>query len=489
MEKYPSFCDACCLVEMNQGGSRYPIHFEPPDYYFSDQLQYIVINAFPKAKKIANDIYAFSIDTHMCYAYNFTYNNTPYSIILLSLIPCPYIFISFLRDIKKSIDSEDVEIDPECRLTLIWSTIKSWRFVNQFEATITFSNRPFTATFDLQLQNYGHFSPFKYFDFDTEYLFIWRAILTGRRVIIISNNRCTPTDMHEAAFGLASLSGPFPYRENILIIPNPADPRLRDRNILRKSKIICVPKFPKALQQNDYSAILTIYKNNRPSYLISEQIDIRNRRVYRIVTYLLKRNLIVDPYSDLIESDFIDDDLNEIITENTMNLTLNFEQFRDLQNSTSFKIWRRATTIRDDFRDIFLSTLPEVALSGKNEETLKKCLEFIHTIMEIFRDDEHVMYVARRHEKLINKVLRGEKIKLPKFERTTFHKTKVQTDKEKLNKLICEVSEDIIDAQCEEKAKSDVNSELNTITNFLTDEKENGKELLDNKENYSKNIK
>ena len=417
MNKIPSFCDSCCLIGLNND-SRYLLKYEPHDFNFLDQLQFILLNSFPKSNKTSQNIYSFTIDSKLCYTYNFEYNEQLYSIVLISAIPCPYIYIKFLKDMKESIEGE-ISVDPDCRLTLIWSTIQSWHFINQREAVLNFSNKPFTVDFDLQLQSYGNFVPYKYFNHDDDkFIDIWRALLIGRRILIHGDDS-PPEDLSDAAYAIASLSGPFPYRENIFISQTIDDPRLylKNDNPIDNCKLVSVPELSNNFGfKNDFDFILKIERNSKNYEDIKEKIQKRNQRVYSIVTYMLKRKLIVDPYSDLIEKEFIDDNYNDIINNETQRLTINKSQITEFKNTETFKLWRRSAIIRDDFREIFLSTAPELALYQKDPSQLHECMKFLDLILSSFKGDNNVAFVVRKHKKVIKKLLRGEKVELPVVE-------------------------------------------------------------------------
>lgn len=412
-EQIPCICDSCLLIKITQGGGKYLEHYEPQTCDICDQIQYILVNAFPN-KKDSSPIYAFTTQSRICYAYNFVYKTIPYSIILISQINCPLIYLKFLQDMKRSIEintTETNDIDPEARMTLIWSTIKSWHFIDKNEAVVTFSSSPFHAILSL---SYNQFSPFNYFNTDIDYLYIWRSLLTGRRILIISNGT-TPKQMTFAAFGLASLTSFFPYREKILLCQNSQDPRLSDREALLDYKIICSPEFPNCCTSDDFDAVLPIQINKVQSDIFKQLIQARNQRLYDIVSFFLSRNLITDPYSDFLEKDFAED-YSEMISPQMMQTIMDEKQFQDFTHTITFRTWRKNNIFNDEFRDTFLSILPEIALVNKSEEELKKCSSFLDTIKQQYPFDIHIISVIKRHKKLIKRLLSGEKIEVQKPE-------------------------------------------------------------------------
>lgn len=410
-EQIPCICDSCLLIKITQGGGRYLDHYEPQTWDICDQLQIILVNAFPN-KVDSGQIYSFTTQSRTCYAYNFIYETVPYSIILVSAINCPLIYLKFLHDMKKTIENNSNKsnnIDPEARMTLIWSTIQSWHFIDNNEAVVTFSSSPFHAILNL---SYSQFSPFNYFSTDIDYLYIWRSLLTGKRILAVGNG-ATPKQLTYATFGLASLTGFFPYREKILLCQNSQDPRLFDREALLDYKIVCAPEFPNCCRSDDFDAVLQIQINKAQVDIFKQLIQARNQRLYDIVSFYLSRNLIVDPYSDFLEKDFAED-YCEMITPQTMQKIMDEKQFQEFVHSTSFRMWRKSNIFNDEFRDIFLSTLPENVLVKKSETDLKKCLSFLSSIKEHYSYDIHVLSVIKRHKKIIKRLLNGEKIEIQK---------------------------------------------------------------------------
>ena len=419
-DSLPSFQNACYLIEFKRE-MRSLVRYEPKDYNISNELQYLIINSFPDKISDSSSIFSFTTMTHICYAYNFIYHSEPFSIVIVTPLACPHLFLSFLRDIRNSIESNEnmpganhfPEIDPDVRLTLIWSTLQSWHFTSLHSAAITFSGKPFNVIFNLKLQNYGHFSPFNFFRPDTDFVYISRSLLMGHRILILKNNS-TPEDMTTATYGIASLTGAFPYREKMFLCQNDSDPRFGDRKTLDDYKLFCLPSMPPSFTSDDFDAVLEIEKNDVDFSPIQAQITTRTNKLYSIISFLLKRNLSIDPYSDFLERDYDDSDLEKLITEKTMQLALNIEQLREFRNSRTFTFWRRATVIREDFRDIFLSTPPETALSDKNDAELKQCLIFLDTLKREYSEDVHMLSVVKRHKKLINQILKGDRSVLMK---------------------------------------------------------------------------
>lgn len=410
-EQIPCICDSCLLIKTTQGGGRYLDHYVPQTWDICDQLQIILVNSFPNNIG-SSSVYAFTTQTRICYTYNFTYKETPYSIILVSELSCPLIFLKYLQEMKVSIESNverNNDIDPEARMTLIWSTIQSWHFIDKCEAVVTFSSVPFHAILNL---SFSQFSPFNYFSADTDYFFIWRSVLTGKRILILANG-ATPKNITYATFGLASLSGIFPYREKILLSQNSQDPRLSDKEAISDYKIICTQEIPICCTNSDFDVIISIQVNKAQNDICKQLIQARNQRLHDIVSFFLNRNLIVDPYSDFLEKDFAED-YTDMITPQTMQKIMDEEQFQEFVHTKTFKSWRRNNIFNDEFRDIFLSTLPEIPLVNKTKEELYKCVNFLDIIKEHYSSDVHVISVIKRHKKIIKRLLNGEKIEIKK---------------------------------------------------------------------------
>ncbi|KAK8893555.1 hypothetical protein M9Y10_021978 [Tritrichomonas musculus] len=414
-EQITRICDSCLLLKIIQGGGRYLQHYVPQTYDINDQIQIILVNSFQNNKN-SSSIYAFTTQSNTCYVFNFVYDSIPYSIVLLSSIRCPLIFLKFLQDMRKTIENskinnEENKIEPMVRMTLIWSILQSWHFIDKNEAVVTFSSTPFHAILS---SSYSQFSPFNFFSADTNYLQVWRTLLTGGRILIVSNG-ATPKQMTYATFGIASLSSEFPFSEKILLCQNSQDPRLFDRELIKEYKIICAPEMPNCFNPDDYDVTLQIQMNKLPIDAFQKIIQARNKRLYDIVSYLIQTNLISDPYSNFLEKD-ICDEYKAIINPETMEKILNDKQFYDFTHSGTFKSWRKDNLFNDEFRDAFLSTQPEVALVNKTEEELLKCSSFIDIIKNHYSFDIHMVSVCKRHKKLIKRLLNGEKIEIQKPE-------------------------------------------------------------------------
>ena len=106
-EQITRICDSCLLLKIIQGGGRYLQHYVPQTYDINDQIQIILVNSFQNNKN-SSSIYAFTTQSNTCYVFNFVYDSIPYSIVLLSSIRCPLIFLKFLQDMRKTIENSKI---------------------------------------------------------------------------------------------------------------------------------------------------------------------------------------------------------------------------------------------------------------------------------------------------------------------------------------------------------------------------------------------
>lgn len=394
------FCDACCLFELNNDEIKCISTYYPQNFDFEGQLDIITVNSFPDTY-MPQAFYCFTTSKHFCYVWMFTYNKKRFSIILISQKIYPYLFFRFLEDMQDSITKQAIDIDPEMRLTLIWSTLASWHITSKDEAIIQFTEQPFQVDMKMIEKNYNQYCPFKYFGTETNFTLIWKCVYIDARILVLGSPK-DPYILSKAVFGVTCMSGSFPFQGPILIAISENDPRLFGD--ISKYKLVATTNKTSHLE-NQFGLEITINPSFEYYENAKEIVRVKNKKMLRITEYLIDRQLLIDPYSEFFEKSIICDDLTKSMSKKLQQMTLNIDEFRLFAQTEKLRVWRKENRMRPSFRDSFLSSVPEEVLSKKTTEELIQCRGFLDEIAKNYINDIHVQSVVRTHRKIIARLL------------------------------------------------------------------------------------
>ena len=397
-----SFFDGACLFEKRSGVSTLT-KLDPQDFKLWELLPILTVNAFSGDKQ-ERLIYAFTAPGHMCYCYNFTYNETPYSIVVVTSQPFPYLYLSFFRDTTITFDGTRSEISPECKFALLCQMLRAWKFETTQKVLVHYTSRCYHVRLDARLQTYSHFNPFRVISSKFDPVLTWKTLLLQRGKIRVYGETADIVSL--ACFGVASFCHPFKFRGKILLAASEYDPRLvtNDFDDYAIVAFVTSRKVP-----DDDRFVQTLYaERNRSSDvdLETQKMSLKVAQLHRNLELLAGRALLCDPYSDFLQTDLCAT-MREVIPEEDTLESFSYDELIEFMQTENGKFWRWEKRYFKETRESFLSLLPEFALANKTTEQLHVCASAVDFLLglEQYAGDEHFHAVLKRHQSLIRGML------------------------------------------------------------------------------------
>ena len=399
------FLDGAFLF-VDQSSMKSAVKIVPDGYDLGVAYQSVIANAFPYDRCTTTLVYAFTIEKHICYSWTFRFGEDMYSIVLVGRIRTPDLYLNFLRDMANSVAEQKRVIEPEVLLTLVASLISSWHFMESGnEVLVQYSKKPFVVELGPERLWLRRFKPYQCFPILFDFVAVWKALMTGERILIVGRSD-RPEMLTTAFFGVLAMCRAIPYHERVALIPNHADPRNIEE--LASCKVIAASaEYVKNCDLGQFSVIAKLGDNMEPENdLADEDIEKRNNKLESIICFLLKINLGMDPYSDILKKPFITDDLRKQMSDKTMQYVLDVDQLFQFQEMYSTQEWRKSMLWKSDFRDKFLSMQPDEALDNKTVDELRICQNALKDMEVKFAGDRLMDINIRKHRKYLEKKLR-----------------------------------------------------------------------------------
>jgi hypothetical protein len=253
------------------------------------------------------------------------------------------------------------------------------------------------------LSCFGYFNPFAVIDCLCDPLELWRNVIRGHIIRVVGKS---PKVVGYAAFGLASLTCPFPYRNGIVLATSDSDPRVA-RGDFGDCRIVgyVVEKRP----PSDNRFVDTLWVSSSPRFdpaVLGERLATRAMKFAKFMDSLIGASLLRDPYSDALLLPFSADETLRQIPKQEMDGWLTVTDLRMFEQTVTVTDWRTKTRVRRSLRGFFLSILPQRLLETKSEQQLVMCADFVKEIMENSPGDRHFLAVLARHRQIIQRRLR-----------------------------------------------------------------------------------
>ena len=380
-------CSAVCLFE-RQCGAAYLKAIDPPEFSAETDLEVLVANSFPDPR--ATDmIYTFTAGSNFCYTWIFGTEERTWSIVCLSQFAVPHQFYSLFVSLKGFLG--DIA-EPCLFLDHVYEFVRKWRVEDGVMEVPGQEPVPLQQNSDVT-----GFNPFLYFNAQVTVPCLWRTMISGGRILL----RCSDAVvMSSAVFAAMSLLYPLAYREPIMICVSNDDPRLENERF--EGLVAVLANAPVQDTKFDYVATGT---RQSPVVDVAESQHImlaKMARVKRTVDAVLNRQLLINPYSDLLEYPIVADDLVRYYPDEKMRGGITTEELRLFETTETFREYRRSVIFRDHFRQAFLSMDAETALRGMSAQHLTEILEIIGQLRKNpkYAHDAHFTAVLHRHKKI-----------------------------------------------------------------------------------------
>jgi hypothetical protein len=393
------FVDGACLFR-SRFGAMTLVQFEPADFPFWDHHELLAISCFPPRPLT---FFVFTLSHYTCYCYNFLSGREEYSIVTITSQQMPHLYWTFFQAVIEDFKSSSWTVSPECRFTLIVTLLKSWRYTTENEIFVQSSSETNYITVDRRLTCFCNFNPYSVIDCQVNPIDLWHMVVTGRRIRVVGKS---PKLVAYAAFGLASLTCPFPYRNGILLATTEHDPRVK-HGVYGGAAIVGYAVDDRPPDDPRFEA--TIWVSATPRFdadVMGERLTARFTKFSRLMDSIFGVQLFHDPYAGVLLISITDYRTLRHVPAQDMNGWITVSDLRMFEETMTAKHWRTKTKMRKQLRSFFLSTRPNNLIQNRSTDQLITCRKFVDELIPQCRDDRHYHAVLKRHRHLIRKRLR-----------------------------------------------------------------------------------
>ena len=376
--------DALFAFENTTKLAVYPESVEIPE------LDPIVFLVNPVNDGVQSSIYVFNSETTYFFTWSFTYDSKPNALVIASSKLYASLFVDFLKSVQASFRGSQDTSDCLCRFGFVKSLLLSWTALSISELRVTYPLASFT--FDIGAATSW------LADFNVGLLYpriesVWRALMTGNRVVIFGE---TPELASSATIAALSLVQPLIFSDKVLLYTDHRDERVKDQSYViigtTDSSLRTLPNsflvHVRGTQVGDMSETQRKYQD-------------KTSRYYTVMLYLMDLELMTNPYFDLLEK-FVN------VWDRELPNDLDRSLLEEMQSTESFKRWRRKKMSRDSIRTAFLSMSPADAVAKIPREKYDDVLEQIEIIRHFFSSDVHFTAVLKAHAHEIRKLKKSE---------------------------------------------------------------------------------
>lgn len=392
-------CSGILLFQVNPDKVfRQLISFEPKTFDLDKELSIITLNCAPQQVTQLPSYFAFSANGYIGNVFYFEYEGMQYSLVATSYDAVPAFFKVYFDEIY---DATNTGIVIDSLTETVWKHLQMWK-KEKDSYQIYFTSGLASFPIDKKVTTFTYFNPYKYFNDDDQLDKLWRGMYSEKRILIYAEDEMTLTNGLFSA--LASIS-PFEYKGNYLIVLNKNDPRLFDN---KDYNVIAALKSSTSTITGHFDLIIEATKPMPDidySTLNTSLLD-RNKKVQEVINYLLDRTLLINPYNDVLEGPYINDNLENEMKNYKKNGTLSPQELRDFEMSETGRYYRKQIIFRESFRNAFLSVEPVKALNGKSKTHLLTIKEFLEKYIKLTEGDLHMKSVLKAHLKLCNNLLK-----------------------------------------------------------------------------------
>ncbi|EAX90415.1 hypothetical protein TVAG_488690 [Trichomonas vaginalis G3] len=396
-------CDAICLMEVNAEKVIHNLYyFLPSSFNLESNIQYIVLNCLPDTPMPPPSYFIFSSLNYLCYCYYFQFQENNYVLILLSKQLLPKLLFEFLHDSSEYIETQT---SLEDIVKHLWETISVYTRTDIFSGgqTYQFPTGKEMYTSDEDSTEYDCYDPFNEFPMTSKIPILWKALLIGEPVKLLSKNE---VDLTHALFSLMNIINPYKFEGQVLVVLNQHDPRLAHAsdypitatlsNISRSAK----GSFKHTIFQGQCLPGSNLGMKNA---LLE-----RTEKVRTVHAYLMDREIMVNPYNDIINGTYIGDQLKDEMKNYKQNGTLSPQEMYKFGLTQTAIRFRLRNTLRESFRDAVLSVPPEDFMKRLKKEDFPTIIKFIEDHLNVYEKDQHMFSVLKKHKKLFKQQLKEQ---------------------------------------------------------------------------------
>jgi hypothetical protein len=327
------------------------------------------------------------------FAWSFRFGVKCASVVLVTSCFYPSLFFDFWHAVAEAFPrNSSAESDPICRFGFAKSLLQSWsRSQDGKSVSVNFPSESFSMDISNHENLVGRFNVAPLCPNVPD---VWYHLLSNKPVLIIAPS---PEIASSSAIAAMSLVAPIKYSDPFLLFTSPSDLRA-DEIAGAGYKLVasCDPNF----DATPYSLVITINSSRfgHESH-IQKQFQRRTERYFAILLAMMNYELLKNPYFDILGCPIIVD---------TIQLAKDADRdlLRRIQDTQTFKVWRKRQITRDQVRTAFVSSLPQQAVSFVEKGQCKMAGEALDMIEASFPGDLHLKAVLKAHRVMLKKKMR-----------------------------------------------------------------------------------
>lgn len=372
-------------------------YYTPSTFNLEQEYQYIVLNCIPDTHMEPPSYYIFTSANYLCYCCHLEFQGNRFVIILLSKCILPKLIFTFLRDMKKFIDTQE---NIENAIQKVWETISLIKYdeFNPGPVTYKLTTGEEYEFEEIEASEFSDYDAFFTFPATTKIPTAWKTLLVGDPIKVLAKNEI---ELTRAVFAIMRIIQPYKFVGNILVCLNQHDPRLL--HATDYPIVGALWQFSKSAKGN--------FKLTMPAGRVLPDSNVYMERALRekaekmkeIHLYLLDREIFLNPYNDILEGAFIKPSLaTEFKSYQRQGLLSPQELERFSKTHTAIR-FREINTLREAFRNAILSVPAEEFIPKLTIDEATRILAFINEKRSTFEKDYHLYSVLKKHVKLLKK--------------------------------------------------------------------------------------
>ena len=390
--------DSLCLIEVNiERSFRHICCYRPLTLQLGAETEFLIQNCVPNAPKKGPSYYAFSLMNYTGFTVLFEKDEIRYSLVIVSSHLYPSLYFEYLHEALKYILAKEISI--EQAVDYFWEQLSQWKLVFYEKCNLPFPYDIRSKKLNDVSNAFGNYDPWTTFPNHMRLFTVWRALLICASIKIVADDEELLT---KAVFSVLSLLEPYKYCGKVLIILDSHDKRLKDApkypivGILKRNNTPSIGSFSCVITQSsvlegDYSPM------RKDQYERMEKIQLAH-------SYLLDRALLLNPYNDLLELPYLNDDFEKELKPSS-NALISAQEMRLFLKTDTSHWFRKMNCFRDAFRNALLSVPVEDFTKSCTKEQLEKIYQIIPKLRSIYSNDAHVISVLKTHYKVINQLI------------------------------------------------------------------------------------
>ena len=391
----PLYCDFACLVKFDRTDGAHIVRSMPEDYPPIERSDSLSWCCFPEASAQTESVHTSNIGNQMCFHWCFVYNDERYAVTVVSHHFFAAPFVKLLQDARRALK----DASPDDRIDTIWNCISKWTREGEYVQLHTPLGRYVLDNIG-EFVTFSQFDPTFFFGNRVDFSKVWDALMTRAGVLVVGDS---PALVSHGVMSLLSLVAPLRFCDPVLSYTRLGDPRFSDViNGSTEWSVVGTTNILALERCNQFEVVLRIpQERGEKTEAPRSTLKTRTKRVLALLRSAMNSQLDRDPYWDLLGREIQSDRLHfeSPLERKKLDLFLKTAMFRD---------WQIFIAAREEFRDAFLSALPEQVVSGRSLDTLQKMEAALDIVESKYKTDGHMMAVIACHRHFI----RREKRKL-----------------------------------------------------------------------------